>query len=274
MSNFVIIQISDSSEDIHNTAIAFIMLDWLYNRRKSKNVNLDHIGIDIHSHIIPGIDDGVETLEDAVAMVSKMQNLGFTHMITTPHVIWDCYRNNPETILKGLADVRAASKEAGLTIHIDAAAEYFIDEHFTEMLAAGGGDILKLPGNRILVELPYSTPLMNTQETLFSIIEQGYQPILAHPERYTYFYSDPTIYKKLVDQGCELQVNALSLSGYYGENISKMAEWLLKNELITFLGTDAHKIQHLNMINQGDKNNWLQKYPFQNIKLIQAWSGI
>jgi protein-tyrosine phosphatase len=243
------------------------MLNWLFDKKKDKTVNLDHIGIDIHSHLIPGIDDGVETVDEAVAMVTKMQSLGYTHIVTTPHVIWDCYKNTPEIIRSGLEEVRRAATAAGLTVQIDAAAEYFIDEHFNELLSTGQ-EFLTLPGNRLLVELPYSTPLMNTSETLFSIIQSGYQPVLAHPERYTYFYNDPNVYKKLADQGCELQVNILSLSGYYGENITKMAEWLLRNNLATFLGTDAHKIQHLEMIQRSNKNNWLTKYPFQNKKLI------
>lgn len=243
------------------------MLNWLFNKKTNKEVTLDHIGIDIHSHMIPGVDDGVETVEESVAMISKLQNLGYRRVITTPHVMWDCYRNTPEIILGKLDEVRQASKAAGLTIEIGAAAEYFLDEHFHHLLNTGQ-QMLTLPGNRLLVELPYSTPLMNTSETLFSIVEKGYQPVLAHPERYTYFYSDPSIYKKLADGGCELQVNILSLSGYYGENISKMAEWLLKNNLVTFLGTDAHKIQHLDMIQRSNKNNWISRYPFQNEKLI------
>lgn len=243
------------------------MLNWLFNKKENKEVTLDHIGIDIHSHMIPGVDDGVETVAESVAMAAKMQSLGYRHLITTPHVMWDCYRNTPEIILGKLEEVQQAVKEAGLDIKIEAAAEYFLDEHFNHMLNADE-QLLTLPGKRLLVELPYSTPLMNTSETLFSIIEKGYQPVLAHPERYTYFYSDPSIYKKLADGGCELQVNILSLSGYYGENISKMAEWLLKNNLATFLGTDAHKIQHLEMIRKSNKNNWILKYPFQNEKLI------
>ncbi|MCE6992764.1 tyrosine-protein phosphatase [Dyadobacter sp. CY323] len=243
------------------------MLNWLFDKTKNKRVGLDHIGIDIHSHLIPGIDDGVETVEESVAMITKMQDLGYRHIVTTPHVIWDCYKNTPQIIKSGLEEVRQAVKAAGLTIQISAAAEYFIDEHFNELLSLDQ-ELLTLPGNRLLVELPYSTPLMNTSETLFFIIQKGYQPVLAHPERYTYFYTDPNVYKKLVDQGCELQVNILSLSGYYGDNITKMAEWLLRNNLITFLGTDAHKIQHLEMIQRSNKNNWLTKYPFQNQKLI------
>lgn len=243
------------------------MLNWLFDKKKNKEVSLNHIGIDIHSHMIPGIDDGVDTVEEAVAMAAKMQALGYSRIFTSPHVMWDCYRNTPEIILSGLEDVRQAAREAGLTIQIDAAAEYFIDEHFNEMVSSGE-KMLTLPGNRLLVELPYSTPLMNTSENLFSIISKGYQPVLAHPERYTYFYSDPSVYKKLADSGCELQVNILSLTGYYGENITKMAEWLLKNNLITFLGTDAHKIQHLEMISRSNKHNWITDYPFQNEKLI------
>jgi protein-tyrosine phosphatase len=243
------------------------MLDWLFDSKKSKEVDLSRIGIDIHSHLIPGIDDGVQTVEESVTMIRKMQDLGFRQLYTTPHIMWDCYKNTPERILSGLTDVRIACSAANLDIEINAAAEYFIDEHFVELLEIPNS-ILTLPGNRVLVELPYSTPLMNTSETLFHIIERGYTPVLAHPERYTYFYSDPSIYKKLCGQGCELQVNILSLGSYYGENIQKMAEWLLKNKLITFLGSDAHKIQHLDLIRRIKKRSALDSYPFQNEKLV------
>lgn len=243
------------------------MLNWLFDNKKKEELDLSRIGIDIHSHIIPGIDDGVETIEESVAMAKKMQEFGYSRMFTTPHVMWDCYKNTPEIISAGLEDVRNAAKEAGLTIQINAAAEYFIDEHFIDLLTTGQ-ELMTLPGNRLLVELPYTTPLMNTSETLFSIIEKGYQPVLAHPERYTYFYSDPSVYKKLADQGCELQVNILSLSNHYGENVNKMAEWLLRHDLISYLGTDAHKIQHVELILKSNKNKWLTKYPFQNEKLI------
>ena len=243
-----------------------IMLDWLFKKEKSKETNLARIGIDIHSHLIPGIDDGVETVEESLAMLRKYEQLGYDTLYTTPHVIWDCYRNTPEIILSGLEEVKKAAKENGIEISLNAAAEYFIDEHFVEMLN-NGERLLTLPGNRLLVELPYSTPLMNTSETLFSIIEKGYRPVLAHPERYSYFHSDPSVYERLCAQGCELQVNILSLGNYYGENVHKMADWLLKNELITFLGTDAHKIQHLEMISKSNKQGRLTDYPFQNEKL-------
>ncbi|SEJ72612.1 Tyrosine-protein phosphatase YwqE [Dyadobacter sp. SG02] len=244
------------------------MLNWLFGNKKVKQgLNLGGIGMDIHSHLIPDIDDGVQTVEESVAMIRKMVELGYTHLYTTPHIIWDCYRNTPEIILSGLETVRAAVREANLSISINAAAEYFIDEHFMEMLHTGE-QMLTLPGNRLLVELPYSTPLMNTSETLFLIIEKGYQPVLAHPERYTYFHNDLPMYKKLADGGCELQLNILSLTGHYGPGVNKTAEWLLQNELITFLGTDAHKMAHLDLIQKSDKNGWLSRYPFHNEKLV------
>ncbi len=244
------------------------MLNWLFHKDKQKETDLSHLGMDVHAHIIPGIDDGVETLEQSVEMLTKMQSLGYKRVVATPHVMWDCYKNTPDTILHGLADIRLAAKQAGLTLKIDAAAEYFIDEHFVEMLN-NGEQLLTLPGKRVLVELPYSTPLMNTSETLFHIIAKGYRPVLAHPERYTYFYADPAVYKKLCDQGCELQLNILSLGHYYGESVHKMAITLLKQGLITFIGTDSHRIQHLDLIDNCDKNKWLTSYPFQNKFLLQ-----
>jgi protein-tyrosine phosphatase len=242
------------------------MLNWLFTK-KPKDLDLSRLGIDIHSHLIPGIDDGVETVEEALDMLERLQQLGYTKVVTTPHVMWDCYKNTPEIILSGLETVREASREAGLTIQIAAAAEYFIDEHFVELLRTGQ-QLLTLPGNRLLVELPYTTPLMNTSQTLFTIIEKGYKPVLAHPERYTYFYNDPSIYKQLCAQGVELQVNALSLTPNYGEGVQKMAQWLLRNNLITFIGTDAHRIQHLDGLNKAAKSPWLASYPFKNDELL------
>lgn len=243
------------------------MLNWLRKSSSTNEPDLSFLKIDIHSHLIPGIDDGVQEIEEAVEMARRMQTYGYRQLVTTPHVIWDCYRNTPETIQAGLTQVQQACTAAGLHIRVEAAAEYFLDEHFNRMLVTDQ-PLLTLPHGRLLVELPYTTPLRNVSNTLFSIIEHGYTPVLAHPERYTYFYATPDTYRKFVAQGCELQLNALSLTGYYGEEVARMAEWLLKEKLIVYLGTDAHRLQHLDLLRKIRASKWLTTYPFQNHTLF------
>ncbi|TDB63385.1 tyrosine-protein phosphatase [Arundinibacter roseus] len=243
------------------------MLNWLRRSSSVDELDLSFLAMDLHSHLIPGIDDGVQQVQEAVDMVRRMESYGFKHVVTTPHIIWDCYRNTPDIIRAGLATVQEACREAGIKTTIDAAAEYFLDEHFTQLLHSGE-PLLTLPKNRVLVELPYTTPLLNTSETLFSILEHGYTPVLAHPERYTYFYHEPEVYRRLAAQGCELQLNALSLTGYYGEDVARMGEWLLKENLIVYLGTDAHRMQHLDLLRKIRKSKWLTTYPFQNHTLL------
>ena len=242
------------------------MLNWIF---KSPPLPLDltFLQVDMHSHLLPGIDDGVKTVEEAVDMIRTYHDYGYRRLITTPHIIWDIYRNTPEIIRQGLDQIREACEAAGLDIRLDAAAEYFLDEHFTEILKQGQ-PLLTLPGNRILVELPYTTPLRNLSETLFLILQHGYRPVLAHPERYLYFHQQRDIYEQLSAQGCELQLNALSLTGYYGEGVAQVAEWLLKENLIVFLGTDAHRMQHLDLLKKIKKSKWLDGYSFQNHTLM------
>jgi protein-tyrosine phosphatase len=244
------------------------MLNWIF-KSTAEPLDLSFLQVDLHSHLLPGIDDGVKTVDEAVDMIRTLHGFGYQHLITTPHIIWDAYRNTPEIILQKLAEVREACQKAGLNIRLDAAAEYFLDEHFTELLTSGQ-PLLTLHENRILVELPYTTPLLNISETLFQILKHGYRPILAHPERYVYFHHQREIYSQLSAQGCELQLNALSLTGYYGDEVAHMAEWLLKENLIVYLGTDAHRMQHLELLKKIKKSKWLNSYPFQNHTFLTA----
>jgi len=242
------------------------MLNWLF-KSPSLPLDLSFLKVDMHSHLLPGIDDGVKTVAEAVDMIRLLYGYGYRHLITTPHIIWDAYRNTPEIIGQKLQEVRAACVEAGLDIQLDAAAEYFLDEHFTELLT-GGIPLLTFHEKRILVELPYTTPLLNISETLFLILKHGYRPVLAHPERYLYFHNNREIYAQLSSQGCELQLNALSLTGYYGEEVAHVAEWLLRENLIVYLGTDAHRVLHLELLKKIKKSKWLDSYPFQNHTLL------
>lgn len=242
------------------------MFDWIFKSKPSA-IDLSFLQVDMHSHLLPGIDDGVKTVEEAVDMIRTLHGFGYRHLITTPHIIWDSYRNTPEIIGQKLEEVRAACRAAGLDIRLDAAAEYFLDEHFTDLLTSGQ-PLLTLPENRVLVELPYTTPLLNLSETLFLILKHGYRPVLAHPERYIYFHHNREIFPQLSAQGVELQLNALSLIGHYGPEVTQMAEWLLKENLIVYLGTDAHRMPHLEQLKTISKSKWFGRYPFQNQNLF------
>lgn len=245
------------------------MFDWIFKSPAPPVLDLSFLRVDMHSHLLPGIDDGVKTLDEAVDMIRILHGYGYRHLITTPHIIWDSYRNTPEIIRQKLHEVREACAEAGLDIRLDAAAEYFLDEHFTGLLTSGQ-PLLTLPENRVLVELPYTTPLLNISETLFLMLKHGYRPVLAHPERYLYFHANRDIFPQLSAQGCELQLNALSLTGYYGADVAHMAEWLLKENLIAYLGTDAHRVPHLEQLRKIRTSKWLRHYPFQNRILTSA----
>ncbi len=245
------------------------MLNKIFSWGRGKSVTQESVIFDLHSHLIPGIDDGARTMEGSLEMIRQMVAQGFTHLVTTPHIMWDSYKNTPEVIRNGLDEVREACLENGIEVRLDAAAEYFIDEHFLELLR-GQGELLTLPGKRLLVELPYTTPLMNTTETLFSIIGYGYRPVLAHPERYSYFHADPEVYHRLKEQGCELQLNALSLTGQYGSGVQKVARWLLKQQLVTFIGSDAHDIRHVKALAKAMELPAVRDYVFLNNEICPA----
>ena len=208
--------------------------------------------MDIHSHILPGIDDGAPDLETSIHLIKGLYALGIRKSIATPHIIGDLYRNTPETINKALFKVRMACSNEGINMEISAAAEYMLDDHFME-LQGQLQPLLTLYKNIILTEIPYSLPPNNLEEMVFSIITRGYQPVLAHPERYFYYHKNPDKYHFLMDLGFHLQVNLLSLTDYYGKAVTRAAKYILKNGLAKLVATDLHHARHLAVFQ--DKKN-------------------
>ena len=198
--------------------------------------------LDLHSHLLPGIDDGAKDLGHSLALIRRLQGMGFTRLFTTPHIMADMYPNTPEIIREKLAEVRAAMQEVGLNIPIDAAAEYLMDEGFGEKIKAG--TLLTLPGNRVLVEMSFVSAPPNLMQYIFQLQTKGYKVLLAHPERYLFFREDFKKYQELKDRGVEFQLNLLSLVGYYGKPIQDNATALLKAGMIDYLGTDLHHERH------------------------------
>ena len=202
------------------------------------------VTVDMHSHILPGIDDGSPDIDTSILLVQGLYDLGIRTCIATPHIIGDLYRNNDETIETALGQLQQALVTAGLPMHVSAAAEYMLDDHFMELLQQQK-PLRTLHNNLLLTEIPYTSEPVNLPEMVFHIITGGYQPVLAHPERYFYFHDNFKGYKKLKDLGFILQVNLLSLTGYYGKHAAQAARYLLEEGLADLVGTDLHHDRHL-----------------------------
>jgi tyrosine-protein phosphatase YwqE len=202
---------------------------------------------EIHCHLLPGIDDGAKSLEEAAALVNRFEKIGAGTIICTPHVMESVWENTAETITQKLNELEAYLQTQGTqNITLRAAAEYMLDSQFEQLLKSE--KLLTLKDPYILVELSYFSAPINLFELLFSIQVAGYIPVLAHPERYNYFHHNMDIYRKLKDAGCLFQLNLLSLSNYYGPKVQATALQLLKQNLIDFAGTDTHGNRHLDAL--------------------------
>jgi len=206
---------------------------------------LANVGIDMHSHFIPGIDDGAQNIEESIFLLKAMSELGYRKVITTPHIYTDLYPNTAERILDGLQHVRSAVSAEGIPIEVDAAAEYFLDEHFEQLIDQK--KLLTFGKNYVLFELGFMQEPPNLNRAIFNMHLQGYKPVLAHPERYEYWSSGSARFRELADRDVLLQVNINSLSGHYGQQVKETAEYLIESGLVQFIGTDCHHPGHIQM---------------------------
>ena len=228
------------------------------SRPKDDKFNFSVFKTDMHSHLLPGIDDGAKDLENSIQLIRGMKDLGYQKLITTPHIIWDMYRNTPQIINQKLALIRDAVEQEGIDIEIHAAAEYFLDEHVEELLRKKE-PLLTISGNKVLTEFSMAFPSMNIKDILFEMEMQGYQPIIAHPERYFYLQQNKEFYAELKDIGCMFQLNLLSLTGYYGRSAKDLAEYLANNDYYDLVGTDLHNLHYLEGLQQMSMSNTLKK---------------
>jgi tyrosine-protein phosphatase YwqE len=198
---------------------------------------------DIHSHLIPGIDDGAQTIDDSLQLVRRMHAMGFTKLVTTPHIQSEFYKNTREIILSGLLKLQDAIDAENIPVQVEAAAEYLLDDGFEDKMNAG--NLLSFSDKYILVELSYYNPHPNLKSFVFNLQVEGYKVILAHPERYTYWFSDFGKYEDLKERGVFFQLNTVSLANYYPEPIKKFAEKLIDKNMIDFIGTDLHNMRYM-----------------------------
>lgn len=217
------------------------------------------VSTDIHSHILPGIDDGSPDIETSLRLVKGIYDIGIRTTVATPHIIGDMFRNTPETINAALSKLKEACATAGIDIAISAAAEYMLDDYFMKLLRTEA-TLLTLHDKIILTEQSYAAPTTNLNEISFELVSRGYKPVMAHPERYFFYHNNYDEYSHLKDMGFILQVNLLSITGYYGKPVAKAAKYILENKLADLVGTDMHHDRHLAALR--DKHNLalFQKY--------------
>ncbi|HVD97309.1 MAG TPA: CpsB/CapC family capsule biosynthesis tyrosine phosphatase [Cytophagaceae bacterium] len=200
--------------------------------------------VDMHSHVLPMLDDGSESFEDSLTLLREFQQMGYKKLIATPHIMGDFFKNTPETILPRLEELKQAAKAAGIDLQLEAAAEYYLDEWFIQRLEKNE-KLLTFGNNYLLFELSYINEPSFVNETIFTLKTQGYRPVLAHPERYLYWHGNTKVLKEIHEKGVVLQVNINSLTGYYNKGAQRMAEELINLGIVEMLGSDCHGMRHI-----------------------------
>ena len=194
---------------------------------------------DHHSHILPGVDDGVKKMEVSLKVLERYEQLGIAEVWCTPHIMEDI----PNTTVGLQARFAELCEAYQGSIKLHLAAEYMMDALFEERLSQG--DLLPLgeDGNQLLVETSYFTPPMDMDSILLRIKQKGYYPVLAHPERYVYMSKER--YKELKNKDIRFQLNLSSLAGAYGSEAKDKAHWMLKKNYYNLAGSDLHSSRNM-----------------------------
>jgi len=243
------------------------MLGRLFGKKKPTlpPFDLSVFGVDMHSHLIPGIDDGSQSMDETIAMLAKFESFGYKKVITTPHIMSDYFRNTPDIINGGLEKVREAIKEHNLSIEIEAAAEYYFDESLLNRLA-DKEELLTFGDKHILFEFSFHAEPNQIDHLYFELITQGYKPVLAHFERYGFLLGSVDKAAEWREKGINIQMNFNSLSGHYGPEVQKQAQLLIDEKLVDFVATDCHRMDHLMILEDNLVNPYIHKLAELDLK--------
>jgi len=223
------------------------LLKNLFSKKQSlPPADLAPLVADMHSHLIPGIDDGAKTKEESLELIRELYALGYRKLITTPHIMSDHYKNTPEIINNGLATIRELVKNENIPIQLEAAAEYYVDFDFEQKI--NNGSLMTFGKNYVLIELSFINSPDFLDSIIFKMRTAGYIPVLAHIERYPYWYNSKEKYDHLKNQGVLLQLNISSLAGQYSQQAKQVSRYLIEKGLISFLGTDCHNMHYIEQL--------------------------
>jgi protein-tyrosine phosphatase len=224
---------------------------------KKKSDSLQQvITTDMHSHLLAGLDDGVKTHEEAVLLIQNFSRLGYKKIITTPHIMSDYYRNEPEQILAKLEELNKVLQEKQIPVIVEAAAEHYLDETLVIKINEPKR-LLTFGSNYLLFETNFFSEPFQLNEFIFNAITHGYKPVLAHPERYQYMTMEKA--EDLKDRGVLLQLNIPSIVGYYGKPVERMAVKLIEAGWIDMVGSDCHNMLQFKALEDAFKNKNFKK---------------
>lgn len=233
--------------------------------RKHKDDNPHPLEVDVHSHLLPGIDDGVESVEEAIEIIRLLKSIGYRKVITTPHVMAEYYPNNREIILNKLEELKAAMKVAEVDMVLEAAAEYYLDESFMALLDTPE-KLMVFGKNYLLFETSFINEPVFLKEAVFKINSIGLQPVMAHPERYMYIQSNFKLLEQLAERNLLFQCNLNAIEGYYSGAAKKVTKQMIKKNMVSFLGSDCHNMKHALITKQAVTHRYIQKATARNLQ--------
>ena len=196
--------------------------------------------IDVHSHLIPTVDDGATTIEDTAKMLKEAEKAGFTDIILTSHYMPEYYEVEAQIVNTWTHELKSILDKENISINLYTGNEVYITEDIDKLITSNS--ICTLAGSRyLLMELPMSSNVKYLNNILFTLKSMQIVPVIAHPERYEYVQENPDMIRELIEQGCLIQCNYASTIGFYGSKAKKTLKLLLKKDLVHLLGSDCHK---------------------------------
>ena len=235
---------------------------YIFNKSSSKNLSdlIPEGYVDIHSHLLPAIDDGAKNVQETLNFLRQLSDYGFDKFITTPHIMPGVWNNTSHGIVAKEQELKSFLKQEPCSYPIKAAAEYYIDEHFMQLIKSG--ELLTLDDKHVLIEFSYINAPLIIYDVIFELKLSGYIPVVAHPERYRYYSFKNGDYHNLKKAGCKFQLNLLSLTGYYGKSVYETSKQLIENNMINFTGSDVH--------NESQISAFKQKVLLKDINLLKT----
>jgi len=226
-----------------------------FSKKEIKNKTVSLL-TDIHSHLLPGLDDGVKDFDEALTLIKRLGDIGYKKLVTTPHIMSDTYRNNPAIIQGKLKELILYLTENGIDTKIEAAAEYYLDTWLINEVNENK-PLLTFGDNYLLFEMNYMTEPYQLKDFIFKITTQGYKPVLAHPERYQFMTLEKA--EDLHHRGVLMQLNILSFIDYYSKPVRQLANQLVDKGWVNFLGSDCHNLRHATYLEEAVKNKYFKK---------------